>query len=190
MVALLVRLKLTLLRNSLRRSVWRTVGLIIGIVYGLGVVAAVLVGLFALRFTSTDLTADVTVVVFSALSVGWLLMSLLVFGVDETVDPSKFALLPVRARELLPGLLAARSDRRARGGDGADQRRADHHLGAYAGAGCRGRGRGPARRGHLRAAGPGRRRRRSPRCSRPGDSATWPSSDSRCSGSSWVWAAT
>ncbi len=30
MVALLVRLKLTLLRNSLRRSVWRTVGLIIG----------------------------------------------------------------------------------------------------------------------------------------------------------------
>ena len=32
-------------------------------------------------------------------------MSLLVFGVDETVDPAKFALLPVRARELLPGLL-------------------------------------------------------------------------------------
>jgi ABC-2 type transport system permease protein len=34
-------------------------------------------------------------------------MSLLVFGVDETVDPARFALLPVRARELLPGLLAA-----------------------------------------------------------------------------------
>ena len=34
-------------------------------------------------------------------------MSLLVFGVDETVDPAKFALLPVRARELLPGLLVA-----------------------------------------------------------------------------------
>ena len=107
MVALLVRLKLTLLRNSLRRSVWRTVGLIIGMVYGLGVVLGVLVGLIALRFTSASLTADVTVVVFSTLSVGWLLMSLLVFGVDETVDPAKFALLPVRARELLPGLLAA-----------------------------------------------------------------------------------
>ena len=107
MVALLVRLKLTLLRNSLRRSVWRTVGLIIGIVYGLGIVAAVLAGLFALRFTSTALTADVTVVAFAVLTVGWLLMSLLVFGVDETVDPARFALLPVRARELLPGLLAA-----------------------------------------------------------------------------------
>ena len=46
-------------------------------------------------------------VAYAILTVGWLLMSLLVFGVDETVDPARFALLPVRARELLPGLLAA-----------------------------------------------------------------------------------
>ena len=107
MVAILVRLKLTLLRNSLRRSVWRTVGLIIGMVYALGIVVAVLIGMVGLRFTSLELTADVTVVAFSALTLGWLLMSLLVFGIDETVDPAKFALLPVRARELLPGLLVA-----------------------------------------------------------------------------------
>ena len=107
MVALLVRLKLTLLRNSLRRSIWRTVGLIIGMVYALGTVVAVLVGMVALRFTSPALTADVTVLAFSMLTFGWLVMSLLVFGVDETVDPAKFALLPVRARELLPGLLVA-----------------------------------------------------------------------------------
>ncbi len=107
MVALLVRLKLTLLRNSLRRSVWRTVGLVIGMVYGLGVVVGVLIGMVALRYTSLELTADVTVVGYGVLTLGWLLMSLLVFGVDETVDPSKFALLPVRARELLPGLLVS-----------------------------------------------------------------------------------
>ena len=53
-VAVLVRLKLTLLRNSLRRSVWRTVGLIIGMVYALGIVVAVLVGMVALRLTSID----------------------------------------------------------------------------------------------------------------------------------------
>lgn len=105
MVALLVRLKLTLLRNSLRRSVWRTVGLILAIIYALGVVLAVIAGLIALRYTSLDLTADVTVLAFSGLTLGWLLMSLLVFGVDETVDPAKFALLPVRARDLMPGLL-------------------------------------------------------------------------------------
>lgn len=107
MVALLLQLKLTLLRNSLRRSVWRTVGLVLGSVYALGIVGGVLVGLVALRWTSVTTTAHVTVLAYSTLSVGWLLFSLLVFGVDETVDPARFALLPVRARELVPGLLAA-----------------------------------------------------------------------------------
>ncbi len=105
MVAILVRLKLSLLRNSLRRSVWRTVGLVLGMLYALFVIALAIAGLVALRFTHVDLAADVTVIVFSAVSLGWLVLSLLVFGVDETVDPSRFALLPVRARELMPGLL-------------------------------------------------------------------------------------
>ena len=107
MVALLVRLKLTLLKNSLKRSVWRTVGMIIAMVYALGVVILVLAGLIGLRFTSLALTADLTVVGYAGLTVGWLLMSMLVFGVDETIDPAKFALLPVRATDLLPGLLVA-----------------------------------------------------------------------------------
>ena len=106
MVALLVRLKLTLLRNSLKRSTWKTVGLIIAMIYALGVVSLVLAGLVGLRFTSLALTADVTVGAYAALTLGWLLMSMLVFGVDETIDPAKFALLPVRSRELWPGLLA------------------------------------------------------------------------------------
>jgi ABC-2 type transport system permease protein len=106
-VALLVRLKLTLLKNSLKRSVWRTVGLIIAMAYALGTVIIVLAALIGLRYTSLALTADVTVIGYAALTLGWLLMSMLVFGVDETIDPAKFALLPVRARELLPGLLIA-----------------------------------------------------------------------------------
>jgi ABC-2 type transport system permease protein len=106
-VALLVRLKLTLLKNSLKRSTWRTVGLIIAMVYALGVVVLVLAGLVGLRFTSLALTADVTVIAYAALTAGWLLMSMLVFGVDETIDPAKFALLPVRSRQLMPGLLVA-----------------------------------------------------------------------------------
>ena len=38
MVAHLLRLKLTLLRNSLRRSPWQLLGLIIGGLYALGIV--------------------------------------------------------------------------------------------------------------------------------------------------------
>lgn len=100
-------MKLSLLRNGLRRSVWRTVGVVIGMLYALILVAAAVVGLVALRFASVELAADVTVISFSVLSLGWLLMSLLVFGVDETLDPARFALLPVPARALLPGLLIA-----------------------------------------------------------------------------------
>ena len=105
MVAILVRLKLSLLRNTLRRSVWRLVGLIIGLVYALAIVVLALVGLVALRWTSVSLTADVTVLAFAILTAGWLLLSLLVFGIDETLDPARFALLPVRARQIMPGLL-------------------------------------------------------------------------------------
>ena len=66
-----------------------------------------LVGLVALRWSSMALTADVTVLVFAVLTAGWLLLSLLVFGIDETLDPARFALLPVRAREIMPGLLVS-----------------------------------------------------------------------------------
>ena len=92
MVAILVRLKLSLLRNTLRRSVWRLVGLIIGLVYALAIVVLAVVGLVALRWTSVSLTADVTVLAFAILTAGWLLLSLLVFGIDETLDPARFAL--------------------------------------------------------------------------------------------------
>lgn len=107
MVAILVGLKLTLLRNSLRRSAWRTVGLVIGMLYALGAVVLALLGLGALRLTSARLTGDVTVLGFSVLTPCWLVFSLLVFGVDETVDPSTFALLPLRSPQLLPGLFVA-----------------------------------------------------------------------------------
>ncbi|MDN5726675.1 MAG: hypothetical protein L0G99_12210 [Propionibacteriales bacterium] len=100
----LVRLKVTLLRNGLRRSVWKTVGLVIGGLYGLGVVLLVVTALFALRFAEAELAAAVTTTVFTLMTVGWILMPLLVFGQDDTVDPARFALLPVPAGRLVRGL--------------------------------------------------------------------------------------
>ena len=79
--------------------------MIIGALYGSGLVVFAVVGLTALRFTDVRTTASVTILVFSLVTIGWLVFSLLVFGVDETVDPARFALLPVPARQLAPGLL-------------------------------------------------------------------------------------
>ena len=49
MVAHLLRLKLTLLRNSVRRSPWQLVGLGIGVLYALGLVGLAIAGLLFLR---------------------------------------------------------------------------------------------------------------------------------------------
>jgi ABC-2 type transport system permease protein len=43
----------------------------------------------------------------AGLTLGWLLMPLLFFGVDETIDPARFALLPVPRGTLLRGMVAA-----------------------------------------------------------------------------------
>ncbi|WP_236031176.1 ABC transporter permease [Paractinoplanes lichenicola] len=43
----------------------------------------------------------------AALVVGWLLLPLIFFGVDESLDPARFALFPLRRRTLITGLFAA-----------------------------------------------------------------------------------
>lgn len=107
MVELLCRLKLTLLRQGLRRNPWQLVGLILGGLYGAGVVAVGVAGLIALRFVDATLAGSVLVLLFATITLAWTLIPLLVFGTDQTLDVSRLALLPVRARTLQPGLFAS-----------------------------------------------------------------------------------
>jgi ABC-2 type transport system permease protein len=100
-------LKLRLLRNGLRGQAWRIALFISGVI--VAVLAAV--GGFAL-FTAAAVIGGRTGLVMTAfagagLTLSWLLMPLLFFGVDETIDPARFALLPVRRGVLLRGMLAA-----------------------------------------------------------------------------------
>ncbi len=107
MVAHLVRLKLTLLRNGLRRSVWQVVGVVVGALYGLSVLGAVVIGLFALGFVDVPLRGDVLVLVGSLLVLGWWVIPLVAFGVDATLDPRRFVTFGVPRRDLLVGLTLA-----------------------------------------------------------------------------------
>ena len=50
---------------------------------------------------------DLTTVVFTAFAFGWLILPLVAFGVDGTLDPATLALYPLRTRPLAVGLLAA-----------------------------------------------------------------------------------
>jgi ABC-2 type transport system permease protein len=106
-VALLTGLKLRLLRNRLRSETWVLVGLIVAAVAGLGAAALTALGAVLLAAAEPDLAATVVVLCGSALVLGWAVVPVLAFGVDETLEPTRFAVLPVRGRDLVPGLTVA-----------------------------------------------------------------------------------
>lgn len=105
MVAHLLRLKLHLLRNGLRRSPAALVGMVLGVLYGGGLVVAVVSGLIALRFVpDADLARALVVVGGSATVAGWALLPVILFGIDPTLDPARFATFAIRERTLALGL--------------------------------------------------------------------------------------
>ncbi|HEY6797758.1 MAG TPA: hypothetical protein VI248_24040, partial [Kineosporiaceae bacterium] len=105
LIRLLVRLKLTLLRNSLRTSTSQRIATIVGALVALLLTTTGTLLLALLRVVDASWAAFGVVAGGSLLVLGWGLVPLLVSGVDETLDPARFALLPLRARQLAPGLL-------------------------------------------------------------------------------------
>jgi ABC-2 type transport system permease protein len=106
-VAHLLRLKLTLLRNSLRRSPWQLVGMAFGALYALGALVVATGGLIALRFVPPDEAAVVLVLAGTATVIGWWVVPLVASGVDSTLDPRRFATYGVPRRQLVTGLALA-----------------------------------------------------------------------------------
>lgn len=102
-----VRLKLRLAANSYRGRSWRVVAFVIGLVVGLGFAVLAALGLTASAAASRDVGYVVAAFAGTAVVLGWTLIPLLFFGVDETLDPARFALLPVRRMVLARGMLAA-----------------------------------------------------------------------------------
>lgn len=105
MVAHLLRLKLTLLRNSIKRSPWQLVGLILAGVYGLGMLATVLVALAVAGSVGEPQAIGTAIVLAgSALLVGWLVIPVLASGLDMTLDPARFTTYSIPMKSLLAGL--------------------------------------------------------------------------------------
>lgn len=108
MVAHIVRLKWQLLRNSLRRSTPQLIGLIVGGTYALALVGGGLIGLIALRFAApSDVARTAIILGGSAATLGWAVVPVIAFGVDQTLDPSRFATFAIPRRQLVLGLLVS-----------------------------------------------------------------------------------
>ncbi|WP_425414508.1 ABC transporter permease [Salinispora cortesiana] len=103
-----VRLKLRVMGNNFRGQGWRIGLFALGAFAGLWFAAFGLF-LFAVPgLAGNDQYATLLAAFGGGLVVlGWLLLPLIFFGVDETLDPARFALLPLPRRTLVTGLFAA-----------------------------------------------------------------------------------
>ncbi|MEU5305857.1 transporter [Streptomyces noursei] len=103
LVPVFVRLKLTLLRNGLRQSTGRTAAYVLSAVVGLLFTAAIALGLLALR--GNPHAGTLAVVLTGILTLGWAVMPLFFPTGDETLDPTRLVMLPLRPRPLIRALL-------------------------------------------------------------------------------------
>lgn len=104
MVALFVSLKWHLLTGRIRTaSPVKRAGTVAGLVLVLLLAAAAAFGLGMLRqFPAYAVTTGA--LLLASQLVAWMLTPLIAFGVDETLDPHRFALLPLTRGDLLRGL--------------------------------------------------------------------------------------
>jgi ABC-2 type transport system permease protein len=103
--AVVVRLKLSLLRNGLRQSGGRRAAYIASAVATLLFAALQFLGLITLR--GNEHAVSVVVLLVAVLALGWAVMPLFFPGGDETLDPTRLVMLPLRPRPLVRALLAA-----------------------------------------------------------------------------------
>ncbi len=105
MAWLLVQLKLRLLLNALRSSTAAETSFIISTFFAFVLAVG---GFYVLAlFRGSSASVDLTTVCFTVFAFGWLILPILAFGLDGTLDPASLALYPLRIRPLAVGLLAA-----------------------------------------------------------------------------------
>ncbi|MET9924104.1 MULTISPECIES: transporter [unclassified Streptomyces] len=105
LTATFVRLKLTLLRNGLRQSSGRKAAFIVSLVFTLLLAAGQVLGLVLLR---GDAHAGTVVVLLTAVvALGWAVLPLFFPSGDDTLDPTRLVMLPLRPQPLVRALLVS-----------------------------------------------------------------------------------
>lgn len=104
MVAVLVRLRFQVLRNTLVRNPFQLVAVVLGGLVAVALVVLAVAGLLLASTAPPEATQAVVVVGGSALVIGWLVVPLLFDGVDRTLDPLKLARFPLRTRTLMAAM--------------------------------------------------------------------------------------
>ncbi|MDP9951269.1 MULTISPECIES: hypothetical protein [Streptomyces] len=100
-----VRLKLALLRNGLRQSSGRRAAFIVSLVLTLLLAAGQVLGLVLLR--GNGHAGTVVVLLTGVVALGWAVLPLFFPSGDDTLDPTRLVMLPLRPRPLIRALLVS-----------------------------------------------------------------------------------
>ncbi|SDQ87536.1 hypothetical protein [Thermostaphylospora chromogena] len=104
---LFTRLKLRLVSGNLRGDLTAKIGFVFGLIGAVGVAGLGFLLMSLLRLAPRDIAVDLGIVAFTIVFVAWTVGPVFAFGQDETLDPARLALLPLRTDRLAVGLLAA-----------------------------------------------------------------------------------
>lgn len=105
LTSVFVRLKLSLLRNGLRQSSGRRTAFVVSMVLVLLLAAVQLLGLIMLR--GNEHAMSLVVLLTGLLALGWAVLPLFFPSGDETLDPTRLVMLPLRPGPLVTALLVA-----------------------------------------------------------------------------------
>lgn len=100
-----VSLKLTLLRNGLRQSSGRRAVFVASLVLTLLLAAAQVLGLVLLR--GNEHAGTVVVLLTGVVALGWAVLPLFFPSGDDTLDPTRLVMLPLRPEPLIRALLVS-----------------------------------------------------------------------------------
>jgi ABC-2 type transport system permease protein len=106
-VRLFAGLKLRLLAGNLRGDAQRKAGFVFTVIAAVVVAALGFLSMAMLRAASPEIAADLVILAYAGLFFGWAVVPLLAFGLDDTLDPARLALFPLRTRDLAVGMFTA-----------------------------------------------------------------------------------
>lgn len=107
MVAAVLGLKFRTQRHILQREWWRILIVVSGALWSMLVLPWSVWAANALHDQSGDVREDALVAIALVVSIGWVVVPILITGLDDTLDPGRFASFGVRARTIMPGLVIA-----------------------------------------------------------------------------------
>lgn len=107
MVATILSLRWRIVIHQFRRDWWRLLFVAAGGIWSISVVPSLIFASAALSKESFEIKQDSLVAAAGLIGIGWVVVPLLATGVDDSLDPARFAPLGISLKRLMPGLAIA-----------------------------------------------------------------------------------